>query len=788
MKRILPLLLLLACVCPLSGQTAAHRIGQVIQRQGSITAELVPFARVSVCADNGGSCADMVPVFSDATLTTQAPQPLTADDSGNYDYWVGPGCYTEEISAVGRAERFISGICLASPSGGGTPGGTTGQQQYNNGGTFGGFTQTGDCTTATSTGVTTCPKTGGVPFAPSATTDATNAANISSGVLPVPRGGSGAGTLTGYVKGNATSPMTAAASIPSTDISYPTGIKNQVLQYNTTAIVGAGGFLAALDLANCSTAYLYDEGTGTLTHNKCATGAAGNGTIIGSPAWSQYGLVLNPQTTGQAVQLPASENTAHTFELVGYFPYFGTNLGVNWGAAVNFPNNQSIICSTTSNLICFLNWNSVTGPGGVLPDWLNAQNGGGAGATAASAQPLGTGWHTFAFTCGVAGTSVMQEYIDGTPVLMATTAAMCPTSTGSGIYQIGGSSLLSATWKSMILAGSITYQTERTATQIASDSTALLNYVKSRGQAGNITPAYTALNKSKVGCYGDSRMVSILGPSPCSYMVLNDTNAQVSVVATSGQLASDLCVTPAYGIQDVMPKVATRSAAIVWIDINDIINGGNNTAQIAGYDSCIIKNLKATGASVLISTEIDATGWDAGKNAIDAYILQMAKQWGADGVINLNSFPVIGADGAGANLTYFAGGGLHPQNTTSQNIIGVAFQNAINELWGSTPLAYSSTAAATYQELAADDYLDAKGTAAQTITLPDCQGYTHERIIHNVSGFTTTVAAAASGFGASFTQLIDGAASVTIPAGSTGVFGIKPGPSSTGTCSWRRLQ
>jgi hypothetical protein len=157
-------------------------------------------------------------------------------------------------------------------------------------------------------------------------------------------------------------------------------------------------------------------------------------------------------------------------------------------------------------------------------------------------------------------------------------------------------------------------------------------------------------------------------------------------------------------------------------------------------------------------------------------------------VINLNSFPVIGADGAGANLTYFAGGGLHPQNSTSQNIIGVAFQNAINELWGSTPLAYSSTAAATYQELAADDYLDAKGTAAQTITLPDCQGYTHERIIHNVSGFTTTVAAATSGFGASFTQLIDGAASVTIPAGSTGVFGIKPGLPSTGTCSWRRLQ
>lgn len=105
---------------------------------------------------------------------------------------------------------------------GGTPGGNPGQIQFNDSGNFGGFDISGDCLLITGTGVITCTKTNGASFVRSATVDATNAANINTGILPPARLGTSysdgqlliGSTATGFL---APSTITAGAGIAITN-------------------------------------------------------------------------------------------------------------------------------------------------------------------------------------------------------------------------------------------------------------------------------------------------------------------------------------------------------------------------------------------------------------------------------------------------------------------------------------------------------------------------------------------------------------------------------------------
>ena len=113
--------------------------------------------------------------------------------------------------------------------------------------------------------------------------------------IGVAYGGTGATTLTGYVKGSGTSAFTASNTIPNTDI---TGLGTMSTQNaNSVAITGGSAALTSLTTSSL-TGYLYGNAGSAVTASTTIPTSALSGNFVSTFSAGTTGLTPNTNTTG----------------------------------------------------------------------------------------------------------------------------------------------------------------------------------------------------------------------------------------------------------------------------------------------------------------------------------------------------------------------------------------------------------------------------------------------------------------------------------------------------------
>ncbi len=520
--------------------------------------------------------------------------------------------------------------------------------------------------------------------------------------------------------------------------------------------------------------YLMTEGSGATVHD---TSGAGNDATFGngfSPTWE--GKQDLDFTAGQYLSVPSSLNAAQTWMFLAYFPVEGTQQAPQAPGYLHPFGYPSILCGSTNQQMCLIASLNNRARSYTF-EAFNTDD-------TAAGEMMPPGWHVFTLTCGNASTGARIFY-DGAEV--GTYAKRgnntCPVA-GTGNYQIGGSPLYQATFFAGKMAGVWAWNTALSPSDATAAAQSALAYLNSKGISRTFRKVTQPAPQILAGL--DSRTAGyLLSPSTVwpALMNLTDTSYVRNNVAVSGEEALDTCNEFDLSYASQVGDNSGPVISVIWGGVNDIRSSPQTPRQIANSLHCIVQKAKAVGR-VVLATEISSTGGtptgataDAGKNALDTILRAEAFSWGVDNLADLATDPILGADGASANTTNFFDG-LHPTSAGQQHVTTV-MQNAVNELLGSTETQRHQNAAATYQELAGDRFLDLTGTSAQTVTLPSCMGYSLPRQVLNLGTAAATIAPVSGETLAGPGSLAAGARATLVPV---------PGALSTGGCSWERTQ
>jgi hypothetical protein len=190
------------------------------------------------------------------------------------------------------------------------------------------------------------------------------ASQITSGTVSVSQGGTGATTLTGYVKGSGTSAFTASSTIPTTDLSGT--ISNLQLANSSITINGNSVSLGGSTTVTANTA-------NSLTFNNSGTGDASGTSFNGSVAHTiSYNTLGAPSATGSgasgtwAIDISGNAATATTATSATSATSATTATNLAGGAANSIPYQTG---SSTTSFIGIGSNNQVLTVVAGVPTW-----------------------------------------------------------------------------------------------------------------------------------------------------------------------------------------------------------------------------------------------------------------------------------------------------------------------------------------------------------------------------------------------------------------------------------
>src|SRR5271166_4674722 len=315
-------------------QHGAIPVGKILAAQAG------PVPLGSVLAPTPGLEWGVLPPGTDGYVLTASSGSVLPDGSQPGIAWASPGA-TSPIAAssllgnptgssavpeaitLGAGLSF-SGTTLVSSGGGGTPGGSSGQIQYDNAGSFGGFTMSGDASLVTSTGVitispgaVTLAKQANFPAsslmgnptgssaAPSAITLGTNL-SFSGSVLNATAGGGGVSSVAMTVPSWLTvtgSPLTANGTLA---VSATTGETANEFLATPTGSSGALAIRAIVAADLPTTGLTITQSAGAIiaaTPGSTITFTLGSGNIQSVTLGANSTLVFSGATIGQRFTL-----------------------------------------------------------------------------------------------------------------------------------------------------------------------------------------------------------------------------------------------------------------------------------------------------------------------------------------------------------------------------------------------------------------------------------------------------------------------------------------------------